>query len=284
MRMRSAPGATAHGRARCARFRPLGLHRWAAAVATATIGVEQAALLGSVAANPRVRAHVHDSESLLLDLARSLPFRAFARAVDHWTRLADQDGSLGAHERADSCRSLSMATVGERFVLRAECGTAQGAIISQFLAQFVERELRNDLDLADEGAPLARSARQRALDALVVALEHAASSDSNTVEGQPIAVRPTTRLFPAAIRDAIRATGVECLWPGCDRPAALAEVDHLHPHARGGRSTADNAGPACHAHNRFKADRWYATRRRGVTTIRRPDGSAFTDRPPPGPG
>lgn len=345
------------GRVRVSRFAELGLHRWADAVSAATLGVERAWALGRVAGNPRVRQHLADGEALLLDLAQSLPYRAFKMALDHWERLADQDGTLNDHDTADRRRSLSMGVVGNEFVFKGSCGATQGAVIEQLLRQFIEAEFRADLAeaTADGGEPalgeLRRTHGQRALDALVTALEHGASSARNTVDpvvnihvdvttymewlrygiggahpvadpndmlrrrchsagGGPVdprllldaalsgrvravitsddhvprAVTGTMRFFDTHTRDAIRGLDHTCFWPGCDLPADVCDTDHLVPHAAGGRTVPANAGPACRRHNRFKADRWYARRRRsGGWAITRPDGSTLSDAPPRGP-
>ena len=100
---------------------------------------------------------------------------------------------------------------------------------------------------------------------------------------QVVAVNPEQRFFNQATRDAIRMLNVTCYWPGCTVPAEYCEADHLLPHHRGGPTTPGNAGPCCRYHNRFKSDRWYASRRSGRWRITRPDGSTFGAAPPPGP-
>ncbi|MGA1344706.1 MAG: DUF222 domain-containing protein [Ilumatobacteraceae bacterium] len=348
--------ARAVGRVRVARFAELGLERWVAAVADASLGIDQAAALGRVAANPRVRAHLADSEALLLELARTMPFKAFKLALDHWERLADQDGALADHDAADRSRSLSMGFVGNRFVFTGSCGASQGAVIEQLLRRFIEAEFRADVEAAAvEGrepvaGELRRTAGQRALDALVTALEHGASSDRNTVSpvinlvvdtttvvewvrygiggphpvpdpaglmtrrcessgGGPLdprllletilsgrirsvilsddhlprTVSSSVRFFDRNTREAIRALDATCYWPGCELPAEVCDIDHLTPHSRGGPTTPANAGAACRGHNRFKSDRWYASRRRTGWQVRRPDGTTLADAPPRGP-
>jgi hypothetical protein len=77
------------------------------------------------------------------------------------------------------------------------------------------------------------------------------------------------RLFTGAVRDAILALQVACMWTGCrQRPR---EVDHLIPWARGGLTDAANAGGACGHHNRWRA--------RGYGTTRGADGEFHHYRP-----
>ena len=80
------------------------------------------------------------------------------------------------------------------------------------------------------------------------------------------------RLFTGAVREAILALQIRCMWTGCR--ARPREVDHLIPWARGGLTDAANAGPGCGHHNRWKA-RGYTTTRdaEGVFRHYRPDGT-----------
>ena len=211
------PRSTALARVRTSRFASLGLHRWAAAVADATLGREQAWALARTAANPRVRGHLAEGEEILLDMATSMPYPDFVSALHYWEALADQDGALADHEAADRRRRLSMGFVGNEFHFKGRCGATQGAVLKQLLDQFIEAEFRADLaasaaaknealrqssgqdrlpvgpsehseysEQTEQTQPLSglllRTATQRALDALVTALEYAASSDRNTVE------------------------------------------------------------------------------------------------------
>lgn len=194
--------SSANARARVARFRELGLHAWADAVANASLGIEQARALGRTAANPRVREHLSDSESLLLEFAQSMPYAKFLRVLEHWERLADVDGALGDDEVTDRNRTLKMGFVGSEFHFKGQCGAAQGAVIAQLLQQFIDAEFRADMRAAADSDPsevgvgaLSRTPGQRRLDALVTALEHAASSDRNTVEPVVNLVCDTTTLM-----------------------------------------------------------------------------------------
>ena len=62
----------------------------------------------------------------------------------------------------------------------------------------------------------------------------------------------TARLFTGLARDAVRITGRECFWPGCWMPATQCETDHLHDHAKGGRTNPGNGAPGCGRHNRWR--------------------------------
>lgn len=95
------------------------------------------------------------------------------------------------------------------------------------------------------------------------------------------------RLFTGGARDAARLSARRCTRLGCTVPSELADVDHLHEHAKGGSTDTQNGDPACSGHNRGK--------NRGFTTLRdrhgriihyRPDGTAMTaaGQPIPAPG
>ncbi len=59
--------------------------------------------------------------------------------------------------------------------------------------------------------------------------------------------RPTARV--AAY---VRARNRTCTAPGCRVPATSCDLDHTVDWARGGGTGADNLGPACRRHHRFK--------------------------------
>ena len=74
------------------------------------------------------------------------------------------------------------------------------------------------------------------------------------------------------------------MFPGCGRPAAWCEADHITPWAAGGTTSIVNGGPMCPKHNRM--------RNRGYTVWRDPNGMFHTYHPdgheiappPPAPG
>ncbi len=90
-------------------------------------------------------------------------------------------------------------------------------------------------------------------------------------QGVVIDLGTTTRLFTGSSRTAAKLQHPSCIWPGCQVPASRCEVDHLHPHARGGGTTATNGAPLCGFHNRWK--------QKGYATQRGPDGTWHTYRP-----
>lgn len=184
--------AVARRRAALSRFTRQGLHAWAAAVTEGSVGVDQAVAFARVAGNPRVADRLGEFETMLLGFARTLPYPDFVRALGFWERRADQDGALADHDLNHRTRGLSIAHVGSRCVIRGECDSTQGTIISQLLQQFIDAEHRADRDAvaAAGGGELARTGRQRNIDALVAALTAAAHSPD-----RPTGVTPTVNLL-----------------------------------------------------------------------------------------
>mgnify|MGYP001827915742 CR=1 FL=1 len=79
------------------------------------------------------------------------------------------------------------------------------------------------------------------------------------------------RRFTGALRDAVNLQSDRCVWPGCEVPATRCEADHLHEHAKQGRTCPGNGAPLCGGHNRWK--------QKGFTVWRDPSGEWHTLRP-----
>ena len=63
-----------------------------------------------------------------------------------------------------------------------------------------------------------------------------------------------TRFFTGPLREAILLRDRRCQHPGCKVPAHDCQVDHLHPHSKGGLTNETNGQAHCDHHNRHKAD------------------------------
>jgi 5-methylcytosine-specific restriction protein A len=68
--------------------------------------------------------------------------------------------------------------------------------------------------------------------------------------GKPLHVGRTQRTIPPQIRRAITARDRGCAHPGCDRPAAWAQIHHIIHWARGSRTDLDNLVMLCATHHR----------------------------------
>ncbi|QXQ13826.1 HNH endonuclease [Skermania piniformis] len=56
------------------------------------------------------------------------------------------------------------------------------------------------------------------------------------------------------------------MFPYCNRPARGCDLDHTHPHDRGGPTSSDNLAPLCRKHHRLKGNRGWRYRRRSPGT------------------
>jgi hypothetical protein len=85
----------------------------------------------------------------------------------------------------------------------------------------------------------------------------------------------TARFFTGSARQAVLVTNPRCIWPGCHTPADACQVDHLHEHQIGGRTSPGNGAPLCGRHNRHKHNHRYRIQRKpsGRYTVARPDGT-----------
>jgi hypothetical protein len=87
------------------------------------------------------------------------------------------------------------------------------------------------------------------------------------------------RLFSGSAELAVRLSGTDCYWFGCDMPASQCQIDHLIPwadHGGGerGETRPDNGGLGCTRHNRIKEQGFRVWRDQlGEWHIVRPDGT-----------
>ncbi|WP_394353767.1 HNH endonuclease [Nocardiopsis mwathae] len=79
---------------------------------------------------------------------------------------------------------------------------------------------------------------------------------SDPLDGRPLDVGRSRRLFSPEVRTALMAQRQTCAWEGgCDRPIAWCQVDHRLAWWDGGASDLDNAQPLCRYHNLEKEHR-----------------------------
>ncbi|MCZ2848704.1 HNH endonuclease signature motif containing protein [Modestobacter sp. VKM Ac-2978] len=81
----------------------------------------------------------------------------------------------------------------------------------------------------------------------------------------------------------VRARDRTCRHPGCRRPAARTDLDHVCAHRDGGATDCTNLCCLCRRHHRLKthAPRWRFTMTdNGVLTVTTPSGVTRTTRPP----
>jgi hypothetical protein len=157
------------------------------------VGVAQAAALARLHANPRVRCHLADSETLLVDQAGRLPFVDFRIVCDRWLQLADEDGAHRRHDRAHEERNAHASIVGSRFRLDAAGDVVSGAAMSEILERFCDAEFHADWDSARDrfgdatcAAVLERTAGQRRFDALKAIFFTAATAGASPASVEPL--------------------------------------------------------------------------------------------------
>jgi hypothetical protein len=87
---------------------------------------------------------------------------------------------------------------------------------------------------------------------------------------------------PPDLVDHVVARDRTCRWPGCDRPAALAEIDHTTPYPDGA-TAADDLGPFCKNHHIGKHhSRWRVRQPEpGRFEWTSPTGHTYTVEPEP---
>ena len=96
---------------------------------------------------------------------------------------------------------------------------------------------------------------------------------------------------PADLARYVRHRDLECTQPGCGRPAASCDLDHLSAWAGGGSTSAANLHAVCSSHHRMRHQtRWTAARapeQRGARQVRgrvvwtSPSGVRVRPDPPP---
>jgi hypothetical protein len=87
---------------------------------------------------------------------------------------------------------------------------------------------------------------------------------------------------PPDLVDHVVARDRTCRWPGCDRPAAVAEIDHTTPYPDGA-TAADDLGPFCKSHHVGKHhSRWRVRQPEpGRFEWTSPTGHVYTVEPEP---
>lgn len=68
-------------------------------------------------------------------------------------------------------------------------------------------------------------------------------------DSQPLDVGRTKRLVTPALRIAVVARDLHCIFPRCDRPATWCDIHHLIPWSEGGPTSLDNLVMLCRHHH-----------------------------------
>ena len=103
-------------------------------------------------------------------------------------------------------------------------------------------------------------------------------------ESQPLDVGRTKRLVTPAMRIAVIARDLHCVFPGCDRPARWCDIHHLIHWADDGATCIENLVLLCrHHHTLVHEAGWAITGTPGDLRFFRPDGTRLGEEPPPRP-
>jgi hypothetical protein len=111
---------------------------------------------------------------------------------------------------------------------------------------------------------------------------------TDPVTGEMLPLNPERYTLREVEREVLRAMAGRCYYPNCTNPILDTEFDHLVPFERGGKTTRENARPACKKHHglkhfkddkdkhgvyrRFKEPHRQGIRIRGWTPTLTPDG------------
>ena len=103
-------------------------------------------------------------------------------------------------------------------------------------------------------------------------------------QSQPLDVGRTRRLITPALRAAVCARDIRCVFPNCDRDSHWCDAHHLHHWADGGETKLDNLVLLCRHHHRLIHEGgWTISGTPGNLTFHRPDGTKLGEDPPPRP-
>ncbi|WP_425864239.1 HNH endonuclease [Arthrobacter sp. TWP1-1] len=75
---------------------------------------------------------------------------------------------------------------------------------------------------------------------------------TDPVTGEMLPLNPERYTLREAEREVLRAMAGSCYFPNCSNPILDTEFDHLVPFERGGKTTQENARPACRKHHGLK--------------------------------
>ena len=170
------------------------LPRFSAAWSSGELSGDHLSLLSAHLSCPRTRERLEVDESLLCELASSLSFAEFTRALAYWAAHADPEGSTEAAEARRSRRDVSLVasfagTFCGRMVLdpvsgeivAAELDRLEGDLFADDVAEATDR-LGRDPELCE----LARTPAQRRADALVLMAARSALVGDTPVEARPL--------------------------------------------------------------------------------------------------
>ncbi|MBB3049465.1 hypothetical protein FHS23_000460 [Prauserella isguenensis] len=105
---------------------------------------------------------------------------------------------------------------------------------------------------------------------------------TDPLNGAPLEVDRKRYRPTKAVADYVKVRDKECRFPGCHRPAAYVDLDHVTPHGCDGPTCAANLIGLCRHHHVVKhtAGWWFEVEPDGTLHITTPRGACHTSRPP----
>jgi len=224
-------------------------------------------------------------------LTAHLPAPAAHAAFDRLTRAGtrardDGDGRTMAQLRADALADLLLAGDAPP-AARSTPGLAQIArritptvrVTVPVLSLLGHSEAAAELDghgPVDAATATALASAAPSLRRLLV----------DPADGRVLTTDPGTYTVPAALRTLLQERDGVCRFPGCARPAARCDVDHVVAWADGGRTVADNLAHLCRHHHVLKHQTSWrsAPGPDGTLTWTSPTGRTTHDPPADPPG
>jgi hypothetical protein len=205
-------------------------------------GAPQATVLSRTHGNPRVRDHLPDFAPALLEHAEQLPYSDFTKTVDHFVRLADEDGAHDDRDGNVAGRSATVLAVGSSLHVSANGGDPLTA--AEMIAihdRYCDVEYQRDLAArrAEHGDDaelhgLARTPQQRRFDALIAIFRSAAHSDGiGTVNDPLVNIEIDAHTFGRILLDAELSTSTDLdgnpidPFTGLAQPSDLLDDPHL---------------------------------------------------------
>ncbi len=203
---------------------------------TGRFGAPQATVLARTHGNRRVRDHLLDFAPTLLEHAEQLPYSDFTKTVDHFVRLADQDGAHDDRDGNLAGRSAAVLAVGSSLHVSADGGdpltTAEMIAIHD---RYCDIEYQRDLDArrSEHGDDaelheLPRTQRQRRFDALIAIFRSAAQSDGIGKVSDPLVnIEIDAHTFGRILLDAELSTSTDLDGTPIDPFTGLTEPSDL---------------------------------------------------------
>ena len=208
---------------------------------------------------------------------------ALDRRLDQLAATVCRDDSRTRRQRrADALAALAAG----QSAMRCDCGSPQcpARDTSAEPAQVVIHVLAEQATVSGEGASPGYLHGYGALPAATIRELATRARLRPLVPAGRLKAEPRYRPS-VALADFIRARDLCCRFPGCDKPAAVCDIDHTIPYSLGGPTHPSNLSLKCRAHHLLKTfwsgPKGWRERQLGDGTIiwTSPSGRSYTTKP-----